>query len=105
MVERTRRQGIVRGGSDASLDLQFIPLQADLEIGDRVVTAGIDGVYPRGIPIGVITSAEPGNDLFYVVELMPAVDFGTVDHVYILDRELLPDALRDLATEQPEAGP
>lgn len=102
MVERTRRQGVVRGGGGGSLALQFIPLQADLEVGDRVVTAGIDGVYPRGIPVGVVTRAEPGSELFYEVELMPAVDFGAVDHVYILERELLPEDLRDPAAEPPE---
>ncbi len=105
MVERTRRQGVVRGGGAGSLALQFIPLQADLEVGDRVVTAGIDGVYPRGIPVGVITRTEPGSELFYAVELMPAVDFGAVDHVYILGREQLPEDLLDSTAEPPEAGP
>jgi len=102
MVERTRRQGVVRGSS-GGLALQFIPLQADLVVGDRVVTAGIDGVYPRGIAVGTVTRAEAGNELFYEVELAPAVDFATVDHVYILEPEELPEALRDPAAPTPDA--
>lgn len=103
MVERTRRQGVARGRSDGGLALEFIPLQADLAVGDRVVTAGIDGVYPRGIPVGAVTRAAPGNELFYEVELAPAVDFATVDHVYILEPEALPQALRDPATPTGES--
>ncbi len=105
MIERTRRQGVARGRSDGSLALEFIPLQADLVVGDRVVTAGIDGVYPRGISVGTVTRAAPGNELFYEVELASAVDFATVDHVYILEPEALPKALRDPATPTGEPSP
>ena len=81
------------------LALQYIPLQADLVVGDEIVTAGIDGVYPRGVAVGTVTRADPGSELFYEVELTPAVDFATVDHVYILKREILPETLRDPAAE------
>lgn len=100
MVLRTRRQGVVRGASAETLALQYIPLQADLVVGDEIVTAGIDGVYPRGIAVGTVIKAEPGSELFYEVELKPAVDLTTVDHVYILERELVPGSLRDPAGEQ-----
>jgi len=99
MVVRTRRQGVVRGASAGTLALNYIPLQADLVVGDEIVTAGIDGVYPRGIAVGTVTRAEPGSELFYEIELTPAVDFATVDNVYILQREVLPEALRDPAAE------
>ena len=63
MILRTRRQGVVRGGGRGSggLELDYVPLQADVRPGDRVLTAGIDGVYPRGIPIGTVVSVEPGR--------------------------------------------
>lgn len=105
MVERTRRQGVVRGKGSNRLALRFIPLQSDLRIGDRIVTAGIDGVYPRGIPVGEVTRAEPGTELFYDAELTPAVDFGTIDHVYLLEGETLPRALADAPARAPEARP
>jgi rod shape-determining protein MreC len=99
MIARTRRQGVVRGASAGTLALEYIPLQEDLIVGDEIVTAGIDGVYPRGIPVGTVTLVKPGNELFYEVVLRPAVDFTTVDHVYILAHEPLPEALRDPAVE------
>lgn len=102
MVERTRRQGVVRGVGRGLLELAFVPLQADIRVGDRVVSAGIDGIYSRGIPIGVVTSVTPGSDLFYQVEVRPLVDFGFLDQVYVLEREAPSEQLKE---EQVDAQP
>lgn len=102
MVERTRRQGLVRGTGGGGLQLLFIPLQAELAVGDRIVTAGIDGVYPRGLPVGTITSVEPGDDLFYKVEVAPAVDFSRLEQAYLLDLPRLPG---ELLETPPGGGP
>jgi rod shape-determining protein MreC len=93
---RNRRQGVVRGSGDAadSLDFDYVPLQAEIRPGDRVVTAGIDGVYPRGIPVGTVVAVEPGGQLFHRIRLAPTVDFGTLDQVYLLDHPALPGEVK-----------
>lgn len=93
MIERTRRQGIIRGAEGGLLLLDYVPLQADVHSGDLVVSAGIDGVYPQGIPVGTVLSVEPGNELFHRIRVAPAVDFGALDQVYVLVREALPAEL------------
>ncbi len=95
MIVRNRRQGVVRGGGRGNgLELDYVPLQADVRPGDRVLTAGIDGVYPRGIPIGTVASVEPGGQqLFHRIEVVPAVDFGAVDQVYLLEYQAVPPPL------------
>ena len=97
MVLRTRRQGVVRGSGrgSGSLELDYVPLQADVRPGDLVLTAGIDGVYPRGIPIGTVLSVVPGGQLFHKILLAPAVDFGTLDQVYLLDYQPVPPTVRE----------
>ena len=90
MIERTSRQGVARGNGHSGIALDYVPLQADVRPGDRVITAGIDGVYPRGIAIGVVREVRPGTQLFHHVEVTPLVDFGALDHVYLLPA--LPDA-------------
>jgi rod shape-determining protein MreC len=98
MVLRTRRQGVVRGtGRGSGLELNYVPLQADVRPGDRVLTAGIDGVYPRGIPIGTIVAVEPGGQLFHRIQVAPAVDFGTLDQVYLLEYQAVPQNLKEAA--------
>ncbi|MFL6195704.1 MAG: rod shape-determining protein MreC [Thermoanaerobaculia bacterium] len=104
MILRNRRQGVVRGGVRGSdgLELDYVPLQADVRPGDRVLTAGIDGVYPRGIPVGTVTSVEPGGQLFHRIQIAPAVDFGTLDQVYLLDYAALPRKVKEAS---PGANP
>jgi rod shape-determining protein MreC len=98
MALRTRRQGVVRGSArDAGfgLELDYVPLQADIRVGDRIVTAGIDGIYPRGIPVGTVASVEPGGQLFHKIALTSAVDFGALDQVYLLDHEPVPEPIKE----------
>jgi rod shape-determining protein MreC len=95
MIERTGRQGIVRGRGGGELELAFVPLQADVAVGDRVVTAGIDGVYPPGLLVGSVTAVEPGDELFHRIAVTPAVDFGRrLEHLYLLARQQLPEELK-----------
>jgi rod shape-determining protein MreC len=84
MIERTRRQGVLKGSGEGGLLLDYLPLQADVQAGDRIVTAGIDGIYPRGLPVGAVIGVEPGTQLFHRIGVAPAVDFGLLDHVYLL---------------------
>lgn len=93
LVERTRRQGVVRGLGGNTVQLHDIPALADVQPGDRVLTAGIDGVYPKGIPIGTIVRAEPGQSLFKTVTVRPAVDFGTIEEVIVIHTRKIPPAI------------
>ena len=98
MILRTRRQGVVRGtGRGSGLELDYVPLQADVRPGDRVLTAGIDGVFPRGIPIGTVIAVEAGGQLFHRIQVAPAVDFGTLDQIYLLDYQAVPQTLKEAA--------
>jgi rod shape-determining protein MreC len=45
-------------GNAATLELRFVPLNADFQNGDRLVTSGIDGVYPPGLPVAEISNVE-----------------------------------------------
>lgn len=45
-------------GSDGALELRFIPLNADFQNGDQLVTSGIDGIYPPGLPVAQVSHVE-----------------------------------------------
>ncbi|HSL83369.1 MAG TPA: rod shape-determining protein MreC, partial [Thermoanaerobaculia bacterium] len=70
--------------------LDFVPLQASVVPGDRVLTAGTDGIYPRGILIGTVVEVGGEGDLFREIGVAPAVDFAFLDRVYLLEREPIP---------------
>jgi len=100
-LEGARRQGIARGAAPDELELDNVPRQVDVAVGDHVLTAGIDGVYPRGLPVGVVTAVEPGSEMFHRIRVRPAVDFAELGVVYLLDREAPP---RPAAPEGPGVG-
>jgi rod shape-determining protein MreC len=93
LVERTRRQGVVRGNGGTAVQMFDIPALADVQPGDRVLTAGIDGIYPKGIPIGTVVRAEPGQSLFKTVAVKPAVDFGSIEEVIVIHTRKIPPAV------------
>jgi rod shape-determining protein MreC len=45
-------------GNASTLELRFVPLNADFQNGDRLVTSGIDGVYPPGLPVAEVSNVE-----------------------------------------------
>lgn len=95
LIERTRRQGVIRGDGANGAQLHDIPSLADVQPGDRVMTAGIDGIYPRGIAVGTIIRAEKGQDLFKTIVVRPAVDFGSIEEVIVIhSRKIPPEVVR-----------
>ena len=86
-VQRSRTRGIVRGqGTDTAL-FEFVAREADVEPGDVVITSGLDGVYPKGIRVGVVsTVSEAGSGLLRTATLAPAVDFGRLEQAFVILR-------------------
>ena len=87
MIERTRRQGVVRGGGGTRLNLQYVPRGSDVRLGDSVVTSGTDGVFPRGLTIGEVVGIDERDDLLLSIGVLPGVDFATLEVVYLLEWE------------------
>jgi rod shape-determining protein MreC len=83
LVERSRSQGVVVGTGTDRLRLDYIPGTADVKVGDRVVTSGIDGIYPKGFVIGQIESVKRTGGVFDIT-VRPAVDFSTLESVLIV---------------------
>ncbi len=87
MVSSTRQQGIVTGTASRELQLDYIEDDNELKEGDEFITSGMDRVYPKGLPVGVITSVGERRGLVKVVSIRPKADFGRLEEVIcILER-------------------
>ena len=85
LIQRTRDEGIVEGTQQGLAQLKYIPLLSTLRDGDRVVTSGLVGGFPRGLAIGTITRIDKQEGaLFQSAELMPEVDVGRVEEVLVI---------------------
>lgn len=56
MIEKTRVRGILTGDNTTIPKLIFVPLDAEINIGDRIVTSGVSGVFPAGLPVGQVVA-------------------------------------------------
>lgn len=85
IVERSGAGGVVVGhDGDPPLRMEYVSNLADVKLGDRVVTSGIDGIFPRGFPIGTVERVERGAGLYKEIWLRPAVDFSGLGAVLVV---------------------
>jgi len=84
LIERSRAQGIVVGSGSDRLYMDFVAGGADLLVGDRVVTSGIDGIYPKGLVVGQIESFGREAGAYQDVVVRPAVVFSTLEAVLVV---------------------
>ena len=81
-VERSRAAGIVRGSDDENLlRMEFVSNTEDVRVGDRIVTSGIDGIYPPGFVIGEVLEVRRGSALHLEMSVAPAVEFSRLEVV------------------------
>ena len=92
IVERTRAQGVVKGGGDDRLRLEFVSEAADVAAGDLVVSSGIEGIFPKGFTIGRVENVEKSGTSYKRITVKPAVDFSSLEHVLVV---LTPTPVRE----------
>ena len=85
LIQRTRAQGILQGAGCAGCSLKYISRVEDVRTGDVVLTAGLAGIFPQGLPLGVVSGTQRGEGgLFQKINVKPAVDFGKLEEVLAL---------------------
>ena len=84
LLENSRQRAVVAGDNSAALALDHVPDQTPVEIGERVITSGYDGVFPAGLPVGRVTKmADKNSDAMPVIE--PLSDLDRLDIVRLVD--------------------
>lgn len=77
-LEKSGHLGILEGRNEAQLNLIYLPDDANVEEGDRVVTSGHGGVFPPDLPIGRVVLVAPGRILVSPRGLMDRLDYMKV---------------------------
>lgn len=83
-IARTGELGVVRGDGHGAFVLNNIATTSSVARGDLIESAGIDGIYPRGVPIGRVASVSRGSKLFLEVRVAPTADFARLTDVLLL---------------------
>jgi len=85
-IERNQLRAIAFGeGKRNTLDIPYLPTSVDIKVGDKLVTSGIDGVYPAGLAVAVVTQIKQSQDSpFAKIISRPIAGVNNHKHVLIL---------------------
>ncbi len=100
-IERNQLRAIAFGEGNNTLDIPYLPTNVDIRVGDKLVTSGIDGVYPAGLAVAIVTKVQqnPESPFAKIVSTPVA---GVSNHLQLLLLQL-PDA-KESAASQPAAA-
>jgi rod shape-determining protein MreC len=83
IIESSRVRGILSGDNTSVPKLIFTPLEAEITVGDKIVTSGVAGVFPSGLPIGKVVSIEKNN-----IKVKTFSNLDRIEYVRIVDYHL-----------------
>ena len=81
LVESSRYRAILAGDNSNTPKLAYLPTEAKVSAGDRIVTSGHGGIFPKGLPVGIVTQVADGE-----IRVRPFVDLDRLAYVRVIDR-------------------
>ncbi len=101
VLGRSGEPGVLRGTSRRNCRVDYIGPDVDVVSGEFVYTSGLDGVFPRGLPVGQVTAVRPRVETQFV-EVRPFAELDRLDEVLVIleaDHEALPEAVQQSLVE------
>jgi len=83
LLSESRIQSPVGGVGEPLLAMKYVPNDDTVNIGDHVVTSGMDRIFPRDLPVGTVAQIKPGNP-FKQIRLRPAANLERLEEVIVL---------------------
>lgn len=105
ILEETRIRGILRGNAEGQPQIVGILADNRIKPGEKVLTAGGDQIFPRGLPVGVVqkVTTDPDRDGFIRVIVKPAAYLDRLDEVLVItdaEPRFSSEQMKDMADSQ-----
>jgi rod shape-determining protein MreC len=104
IVERTRDQAVLSGNNSENPELQYLPRDVDIKVGDRIVTSGVGGNYPSGLPVGEVVRTADGRIYVQLYAQLDRMEYLRLVN-YSLPGILMQDLGVDTSKSQEIASP
>ncbi|HVM84293.1 MAG TPA: rod shape-determining protein MreC [Candidatus Binatia bacterium] len=99
IIERTRDQAVLAGNNSDNPELRYLPRDVDIKAGDRIVTSGIGGNFPAGLPVGEVVGVTNGRIL---VQLYAQLD--RMEYLRLVNYSLPGILMEDLGVDTSKSG-
>ncbi|MDX1575576.1 MAG: rod shape-determining protein MreC [Kiloniellales bacterium] len=83
MLAHSRERAVLAGNNTNRPALLYLGPRSQVEPGDRILTSGDGGVFPAGLPVGVVAASDDGR-----VRVQPFVDWDRMEYLRLIDFEL-----------------
>jgi rod shape-determining protein MreC len=83
MLSESRIQSPVGGTGEPLLSMKYIPTDDKVNVGEQVVTSGMDRIFPRDLPVGTVAEIKTGRP-FQQVRVRPAANLARLEEVIVL---------------------
>jgi rod shape-determining protein MreC len=80
VVEPSRQRAVMTGDNSGQPKLLYVPGDAALAVGDRIVTSGNGSMFPPGLPVGLVASVSDNS-----IRIQPFVELGRVEHLQLVN--------------------
>lgn len=109
MVQSSRAQGMLRGQADGTLRLEYVVSDAEVSTGDIIITSGIGGSFPKGLPLGTVSSIDrSANAVYYTIVVRAASSAETNEEVLVItsisDEQIASEEEIGAANATPQGG-
>jgi rod shape-determining protein MreC len=89
MLERTHVQGVLKGGSGSLPQLEYILKDQPVSVGERVLTSGLDQIFPKDLPVGTVAEVRRGS-VYKEILVKPDAALDRLESVLVLTRAAAP---------------
>ena len=87
ILEKSRLQGVLRGTPLGEVVLEKVMSDEAVQPGERVLTSGGDQIFPKGLPVGIVTKVSPGAELFLNIRVKPSADLSRLEEVLVITQQ------------------
>ena len=85
LFQKTRGTGVTVGTGQDICEMKFVPIEAEVNVGDRIVSSGLGGVFPKGLMVGVVIDiVKKKQDLFQNITVAPSADLSQIEEVVVV---------------------
>ena len=85
IIQRNRVHGVLQGTGTNLCNLAYLQRTADVKVGDKLITSGLDSIFPKGITVGtVITVADESDGLSKKIQVQLEFDPDTIEEIYVI---------------------
>lgn len=99
-VVRNGVRGILFGAGRGRLEMRYVLVDADIRVGDQLVTSGLDGVFVPGLPVATVAAIDLNADAFARIDCVPLAAVERSVQVLVIGRTFYPPPPPDAARER-----